>query len=234
MLLLTRVEYGETQLLEMIFQGNSREVLSYQKQIASVKEVFKNSCRYIIGEQHNDDWEMLEQGLVATLKDHFVFWDWQFKQIFQYAIDSIIELSQGQKLQKEAYKEMLNNLMLLSPRDNTRILEMRNSEHILVRLAELKDAFHMRKMKNKEKHTIVKTALLSRKTTIQKRENCLNYNLAKELDFLKQRIQDGISKTIARRRDVFSRLWVKFLKVAREISRVQHLENNKLKKLESK
>jgi len=64
--------------------------------------------------------------LRKSLEDHFNFWNSEFNQILNTAIECIVALKKGRRKKAEAYDEMLNNILILSPR-NTQDIHLRYS-----------------------------------------------------------------------------------------------------------
>lgn len=220
--------------MNIIFKGTHKEFIDTQKVILKIKNSFSSQCNIILNTQHGRDWQDLEESLMITLKDHFCYWDFQFKKIFEIAIECIISLNQELKLDRQNYKELLDNILRFEGRDKSDALAYQNAEKMLLNLRHLKDVIHVRKLRKKNHKVVQNNLMRDRRIKLRNQTETYEKNRVVEIKRLKYSITDAIENTIVQRRKEFRCLWTKYTKVARSIENLQHYETHRLKHLESK
>lgn len=121
-------------MMEAIFGGHHVELVSLQKQIDQTKDLFRSKCRRVMSEVHKEDWEELEVSLIKSLEDHFVYWDSVMKKIQDNSIEAFQQLDEEHDFCKVEYKEYLEKVLKLVPRDNRNILNYKKMEGVLLNL----------------------------------------------------------------------------------------------------
>lgn len=89
-----------------------------------------------MSEVHKADWKDLEVSLVKSLEDHFLYWDDIMKKIQDSAIKAFSELDQEHDVCKIEYKEYLEKVLRLVPRDDRNVLNYKKMEGVLLKLFE--------------------------------------------------------------------------------------------------
>ena len=218
----------------MIFSHPFYDLNKFEVKIKELKDVFKTKSRSVISQVHQDDWCELEDGLVNELEQHFSYWDKKFEELSSYAKEALQQLSIEQKVLGQECDEFYDKVERLVPRDNKTVIDLKNVEKMLVNQHELKDARHIRRKTNNMTSTKLESNLLLRNQHLTAKNLHLKQEHSKESENLYTVVKDAFDKLSNKRRSEFQRLWVKYTKVSRTISNLQHKENYRLKNLEAK
>ena len=85
---------------------------------------------------HEDDWKELERSLVKSLESHFRYWDKVFKKIQDWAVEAFQKLDHEHGAYRKEYREYLDQIMELFPRNDERMLNLKRIEEVLLSVYE--------------------------------------------------------------------------------------------------
>lgn len=218
----------------MIFDGEESKILEHELYIKKLKYLFKTNSRQAVSDIHSEDWELLEESMFKSMKDHFDFWNGKIEDIARIAKVSLKNLKKFHKKEKGNFKEFLENVESLLPKDLREIQILEDAKDVLFYANEFKDARYIKKRAAKLKKNLVDKTIKKRRRKIEHHQLLDTKRKEKEKDMLLYTILRAYEKMINRKKKEFDRLWVKYLKVKRIIENLHHQENCRLKELESK
>lgn len=218
----------------MIFSGEEPKIIETELYIEKLKYLFKTHSRKIVFEIHSEDWDELELSLAKSLEDHFKFWNSKVEEINQIAKISVKKLEKFQLKEKRNFKEFLEKIESLLPKDTKEVKALEDAKDVLFSEQEFKDARYIKKRAIKLKNLMIEKTIKKRKRKIKHQQELDENKKVKEREALLYIILRVLEKTGNRRKKEFEKLWVKYTKVKRIIENLHHQENCRMRDLESK
>lgn len=218
----------------MIFSGKEPKIVETKKYIEKLKYMFRVNSRKIVSVIHLEDWEELESSMVKSMKDHFEFWNSKILEINEVAKLSLKNLKIFHSQSKGNFKEFLEKIESLLPKDQSEVKALENAKDVLLSGYEFKDARYIKKRANKIKETNLEKTIKKRRRKIEHKQDIDSKRKEREKDLLLYTILRVFEKVAGRRKKDFEKLWVKYIKVKRIIENLHHQEKCRLRDLESK
>lgn len=139
----------------MIFEGQESKILEIELYIKKLKYLFKSHSRQIMSEVHSEDWQELEEGMMKSMKEHFEFWNKKVEELTQIARISVKKLEKFQLKEKGNFKEFLEKIESLLPKDLKEIKALEDAKDVLFHANEFKDARYIKKRATKLKRELI-------------------------------------------------------------------------------
>lgn len=219
--------------MKMIFSGKEPKIVETKKYIEKLKYMFRVNSRKIVSVIHMEDWEELEQSMVKTMKEHFEFWNSKIVEINELAKHSLKNLQIFHKESQGNFKEFLEKVESLLPKDQSEVKALENAKDVLLNGYEFKDARYIKKRANSIKEKNLVSTIKKRKRKIEHKQDIDLKRKEREKDMLLYTILRAFERLAGRRQKDFERLWVKYIKVKRIIENLHHQEKFRLRDLES-
>ena len=207
----------------------------YEHNLEKMKRVFRLKSKQVIKEVQSDDWQELNQGFVKSLEDHFIYWDRKIKEVNHFARSAMRELQTEQEASLESYNEILQNLeYFMLPADKVEYKRQLKTEEMLYNMFKVDEARAMRKKARRDFYEGVEKGLDRRKERIMRKKTVYQYEQRKEMEALYNSIVQAHDRLVIKRREEFTKLMTKYVKVYNVISNAHHKEDCELKVLQSK
>lgn len=172
--------------------------------------------------------------MLKELEKHFQFWSEKLKELEKSSLQAVKQMETDHVTLRKSYALYLDNIKLLGPRANKKIMEKKIAERILLQNQEFKDARYVRNVRRQDFESLVQSRLRTRAAEILQQRKTFETFLEKEYRFLFFHIEDLFLKFMLKRRKNFKKLWLKYIKVKRTIDSLHTKEKYQLKILESK
>ena len=193
-----------------MFDKSEASVLRKKNKLLKTKDLFIKTCKQIIADNHSDDWNELEEGLL--------------KCIFVCAEEVTSDLFEDQQKSKSDFEEFLQKLLSLNPKSPAKMLEHFTMEDTLKAIfrddnyTAMKDARATRERIEQMQNLKVQSGLITRREKITQNKILLD----KKADATRKGFEDAIIKSYnyasSKRKVEFQKLWVKYVKIGRDIN----------------
>lgn len=223
-----------------MFNNKEITVLRIKSKLSRLKDNFSRKCRKIIEDNHSNDWAELEEGFQKSVKEHYEFWDATMKRINFCAEEFCFNLKADQDLTKYNFTEFLEDVLMLNPKSTPDMLAQVDYMDKLPNIFRLDDYRSLQDTRNASKNyqtmndKTLENCLTKRKQKIQKNQILLNKKQKGVMNGVKDSIMKAYHQAAALRKVEFKKIWVKYVKIGREIDTLHHKENLKVRDLEFK
>lgn len=223
-----------------MFAKSEIRVLRLKSKLLRAKDNFSLTCRKVISSNHSEDWKELETGFLKSLEQHLAYWDEVMKSVSFCAEEFCFNLEVDNDATQYNFEEFLQDLLTLNPKYTPEILSHIKMEDQLVSMFKLgnftalKDARSTRARISKMQENNVSRGLTSRRLKIKKNQKLLVKQQKGIMNGVQDTIMRAYNKAAARRKAEFKKLWVKYVRLGRELDTLHLKENMQLKDLEFK